>query len=135
MFPSPSICFYSLTRTVESNNHTLLSASIKPRATWNGEGYDIAYTGYVIGQCNRRGTLTRWSYDLRRRGTLTAAVTHDVHYRYQPTYEGILELLTHSQREGAWHLCRDHDGMWIEVNNKETLASYLVDRMITPIAV
>ena len=135
-FPSPAQCFESLTKTIGWNNHTLLAASIKPRATWTGDRYDIAYTGYVIAQCHRRGTLTRWAYDLRHsEHTLNTAVCSGGYYGTTPTYDGLLELLTHSQREGVWHLCRDHDGMWIEVNNKETLACYLVDRMVASIAV
>tara|TARA_R100000654_G_scaffold7244_3_gene18052 strand:+ start:2421 stop:2840 length:420 start_codon:yes stop_codon:yes gene_type:complete len=135
-FPSPVQCFTSLTKTVEYNNHTLLAASIKPRATWTGDRYDIAYTGYVIAQCNRRGALTRWAYDLRHsERTLNTAVCSGGFYDTAPTYEGLLQLLEGNRRDGTWHLCRDHDGVWIEVNNKKTLACYLVDRMAAPIAV
>ena len=139
-FPSPVQCFESLTKTIEWNGHTLLAASIKPRATWNGDGCDIAYTGYVIPQCNRRGTLTRWAYDLRHsKYTLNTAALNDSSYVYNDR-NGLLQLLEDDgpwipSRGGTWHFCRDHDGMWIEVNNKETLACYMVDRMATPIAV
>jgi hypothetical protein len=140
-FPSPVQCFEAVTKAVEGNNHTLLAASIKPRATWDGNRYDIAYTGYFIAQSNRRGILIRWAYALRHSERTLNTVLRwqdqscDSFYGTTPTYDGLVELLTHSQREGAWHLCRDHDGVWIEVNNEETLASYLVDRMAAPIAV
>ena len=140
-FPSPAQCFESLIKTVEWNGHTLLAASIKPRATWDGDGYDIAYTGYVIAQCNRRGTLTRWAYDLRHsKYTLNTAICSGGSYDNAPTYDGALQLLEDDgpwipSRGGTWHLCRDYYGVWMDVNNKETLACYMVDRMATPIAV
>ena len=140
-FPSPVQCFESLTKTIEWNDHTLLAASIKPLATWNGDGCGIAYTGYVIAQSIERGALTRWVYDLRHsKYTLNTAVINGGSYDNTPTYGGALHLLEDDgpwipSRGGTWHLCRDHDGVWIEVNNKETLACYMVDRMATPIAV
>lgn len=126
-YPSPFEAFRALRKSTGFNDRKVIAATILPRATWNGDGYDVCWTGSVITEKTDRSSLTVWDWTARRSVHDDRGVTvglYEGRYDIARTPAGVGAAVLSAKCPGQWHMPNSRN-VWCAIPNAAKLTEWV----------
>ena len=109
-FPAPKLTLDCLQNHINAMGRRVVCATLEPRTSWDGDGFDIAWTGKVITTNGK--TLASWSYTMRVTKRNAGGIsTYGGWYDIPATEAGLTKAIGLLDQPGPWLFNNDH-GEW-----------------------